>query len=106
MDLFVRPEIDPDDVVLWEGRANWRRRLRPTGGWLTLTRRRLVFTPNRLERLMLGAALDVPLGDAARARVTTGALSNVELEDAGATVGRFLLEEPHAFVRAVQDRAG
>lgn len=64
------PAFAPDEMVIWEARANrFQARVRSIGGRIYLTDRQLVFAPNKLERKVAGQAWSAPLAELERAFV-------------------------------------
>jgi hypothetical protein len=75
----IRPKYEPEGIVL-DAPAN----LGGAGGWLILTKKRVVFEPHKLN---VGAKrVDIPLGDIKEVRPATGKLvRRFDLVTSGAT---------------------
>ena len=75
----LRPKYEPEGIVL-DAPAN----LGGAGGWLILTKKRVVFEPHKMS---VGAKLvEIPLGDIKEVRPSTGKLvRRFEIVTAGAT---------------------
>jgi hypothetical protein len=75
------PELDHGEEVLWEAFANRKQGRRAVGGRLTVTNRRFLFQPNRLDGITGGRSWSCPLASvigieaiAPGAEVLTGGL--------------------------------
>jgi len=89
----LRPKYEPEGIVL-DGGAN----LGGAGGWLFLTKQRVVFEPHKLN---VGAKrVEIPLGDIKEVRPAAGKLvRRFELVTAGATHA-FLVEKRDQWLQA------
>jgi hypothetical protein len=85
------PEVEPDEQVVWEARANrFQARVRSIGGRIYLTDRRLIFAPNRFERKVGGRAWGARLIDLECAFVK-GPMKTVRVVSGAGAEERFVI---------------
>jgi hypothetical protein len=85
---FPRPQTTPDERVTFEAVANTFRGLRSIGGKVTVTDRRLLFTPNRLDGLTGARPLAVARADVRRVWLEAPGRAAVRKRGPGAAVRR------------------
>jgi hypothetical protein len=91
----LRPKYEPEGIVL-DAPAN----LGGAGGWLILTKQRLVFEPHKLNTPARAKRVDVPLGKITEVRPASGKLvRRFEIVTAGATHS-FLVENREQWLAA------
>lgn len=75
---FPNPSISDDEPIAFQALVNLFRGRRQIGGQVTVTTRRFVFVPNRLDALLGGHRIDVSLAD----------ITDVTVEPAGSAIAR------------------
>lgn len=83
---FLRPATTSDERVLFEAVSNTFRGRRSIGGKVTITDRRLLFTPNRLDAVTGGHRLSVERGDISRVWMEAPGREAVRKRGIGASV--------------------
>lgn len=67
--LFVDAVLEPDETLVFRRVCTLRRGRRTIGGEISVTDRRIVFVPNRLEQLVGVAGTSAPLASVAHVTV-------------------------------------